>query len=371
MEGDAPAATSAKGPFAGRQQQPSLSGATSHGPGVTSDLAGLSGCNTGDVGFRLPTTTRSSDFGPNKQNKHRAAEQRRRERINEKLAQLRELVPHDQRSNTATFLEGVIGYIQSLQQNNVVLESQLSALRCSKQQQHQLANTSTAAVAALAAMSRQQQQQQQAAEYAAGLAAVAAAAQAAQPCASGVGAGAAAAAAAGIVGGTNTPLSASPRAAGSEASQPLASAAAAAAAASSLSTGARMHAGPTGSSQHSPTLEQQPHPAFSGPAAYANGQLFGTSPPPAAAAAASAAVGLGAAAAAAESAAVPVHAAALLRPASAPPTATAAAAAAAGAGGVQVQLQPAELQSVLEKALLNALQQQAQQLAAQLSQSGH
>ncbi|WIA19185.1 hypothetical protein OEZ85_003830 [Tetradesmus obliquus] len=97
MEGDAPAATSAKGPFAGRQQQPSLSGATSHGPGVTSDLAGLSGCNTGDVGFRLPTTTRSSDFGPNKQNKHRAAEQRRRERINEKLAQLRELVAVDKR----------------------------------------------------------------------------------------------------------------------------------------------------------------------------------------------------------------------------------------------------------------------------------
>lgn len=83
MEGDAVAATCAKGPFAGRQQ-PTLSGAASHGPGVTSDLAGLSGCNTGDVGFRLPTSTRSSDFGPNKQHKHRAAEQRRRERINEK-----------------------------------------------------------------------------------------------------------------------------------------------------------------------------------------------------------------------------------------------------------------------------------------------
>jgi hypothetical protein len=43
----------------------------------------------------------------------------------------------------------------------------------------------------------------------------------------------------------------------------------------------------------------------------------------------------------------------------------------AGAGGVQAPLQAADLQSVLEKALLNALQQQAQQLAAQLSQSGH
>jgi hypothetical protein len=83
MEGVATAATSAKGPFAGRQQ-PALSGGASHGPGVTSDLAGLSGCNTGDVEFRLPTTTRSTDFGPNKQHKHRAAEQRRRERINEK-----------------------------------------------------------------------------------------------------------------------------------------------------------------------------------------------------------------------------------------------------------------------------------------------
>ncbi|KAF6254202.1 phosphorylated CTD interacting factor 1 WW domain-containing protein [Scenedesmus sp. NREL 46B-D3] len=278
------------------------------------------------------------------------------------LAQLRGLVPHDQRSNTATFLEGVIDYIQSLQQNNVALESELSSLRCNTQQQQQLASTSTAAAAALAAMGGQQHQQQQADNYVAGLAA-------AQPCGSGIGTGIGAAAAAGIGGGTGTPLSASPRAAASEAPPPL-SAAGTAAAASSFSPEADMLAGPTGSTQKSSTPEQQPLPAPSGPAAFRDGQLFTSSPSLAAAMAVglspTAAAAAAAATAAAQSSAVPQHAGAAFRPAAAPPIA-----AEAGACGGQVpaQLQAAELQSVLEKALLNALQQQAQQLAAQLSQS--
>jgi hypothetical protein len=38
-------------------------------------------------------------------------------------------VPHDQRSNTATFLEGVISYIKTLQDSNAQLEAQLISLQ--------------------------------------------------------------------------------------------------------------------------------------------------------------------------------------------------------------------------------------------------
>lgn len=38
-------------------------------------------------------------------------------------------MPHDTRSNTATFLEGVIAYIQNLQQRSAALEAELSALK--------------------------------------------------------------------------------------------------------------------------------------------------------------------------------------------------------------------------------------------------
>lgn len=78
---EASGGTAAKGPPALEQQQPSISGNTSHGHGIASDMAGLSG-----EGFRVPSMARSSEsgLGPNKQHKHRAAEQRRRERINER-----------------------------------------------------------------------------------------------------------------------------------------------------------------------------------------------------------------------------------------------------------------------------------------------
>lgn len=77
--------------------------------------------------------TRSADGalrrnGQLKNTKHRHAEAKRRERINERLQSLRELVPHDTRSNTATFLEGVISYIHGLQQTNQQLEAELAAL---------------------------------------------------------------------------------------------------------------------------------------------------------------------------------------------------------------------------------------------------
>jgi hypothetical protein len=49
-----------------------------------------------------------------------------------RLQALRQLVPHDTRQNTATFLEGVISYIQSLQHSNAQLEAQLSALRAAR-----------------------------------------------------------------------------------------------------------------------------------------------------------------------------------------------------------------------------------------------
>lgn len=53
-------------------------------------------------------------------------------------------MPHDTRSNTATFLEGVISYIQTLQQSNAQLEAELSAVK---------------ALRAAAAANLQQQQQ--------------------------------------------------------------------------------------------------------------------------------------------------------------------------------------------------------------------
>eukprot|EP01024_Parvocaulis_polyphysoides_P011004 TRINITY_DN1387_c0_g4_i1.p2 TRINITY_DN1387_c0_g4~~TRINITY_DN1387_c0_g4_i1.p2 ORF type:complete len:282 (-),score=15.85 TRINITY_DN1387_c0_g4_i1:571-1320(-) len=48
--------------------------------------------------------------------RHQAAEQRRRLRINDRLDTLRKLVPHKERSNTASFLSEVIEYVQYLKQ---------------------------------------------------------------------------------------------------------------------------------------------------------------------------------------------------------------------------------------------------------------
>ncbi|KAK9915087.1 hypothetical protein WJX75_004589 [Coccomyxa subellipsoidea] len=54
--------------------------------------------------------------------RHQAAEQRRRTRINERLDRLRQVVPHAERANTASFLEEVITYIQGLQKRIAELE---------------------------------------------------------------------------------------------------------------------------------------------------------------------------------------------------------------------------------------------------------
>ncbi|GAX79374.1 hypothetical protein CEUSTIGMA_g6816.t1 [Chlamydomonas eustigma] len=59
--------------------------------------------------------------------RHQAAEQRRRTRINERLDLLRKMVPHTERSNTASFLEEVLKYIDSLKSRVVELELALQA----------------------------------------------------------------------------------------------------------------------------------------------------------------------------------------------------------------------------------------------------
>jgi hypothetical protein len=53
------------------------------------------------------------------------AEARRRSRINERLDALRRLVPHNERSNTAKFLEEAVDYVQELQKRVHDLETKL------------------------------------------------------------------------------------------------------------------------------------------------------------------------------------------------------------------------------------------------------
>mmetsp|Transcript_4206 Transcript_4206/g.10820 ORF Transcript_4206/g.10820 Transcript_4206/m.10820 type:complete len:278 (-) Transcript_4206:1311-2144(-) len=53
---------------------------------------------------------------PLKASRHKYAEQRRRNRINERLDQLRTIVPHTEGTNIATFLDTVIEYVVKLQQ---------------------------------------------------------------------------------------------------------------------------------------------------------------------------------------------------------------------------------------------------------------
>lgn len=81
--------------------------------------------------------------------RHQAAEQRRRNRINERLDKLRTLVPHAERANTASFLEEVIHYIEELQ----------ALLKCGPN--HATGAPATYPSAALAAAVQQQQQQRQ------------------------------------------------------------------------------------------------------------------------------------------------------------------------------------------------------------------
>lgn len=56
-----------------------------------------------------------------------AAEQRRRSRINERFERLRQIVPHCERANMASFLDVVIDYIQDLQTQVKDLQGQRNA----------------------------------------------------------------------------------------------------------------------------------------------------------------------------------------------------------------------------------------------------
>eukprot|EP00879_Flechtneria_rotunda_P002585 GHRR01002784.1.p1 GENE.GHRR01002784.1~~GHRR01002784.1.p1 ORF type:complete len:389 (+),score=137.69 GHRR01002784.1:334-1500(+) len=305
-----------------------------------SDFAGMSD----DASFRVPSTTRSSESGPGKNGKHRAAEQRRRERINERLAALRELVPHDQRSNTATFLEGVISYIQSLQQSNSVLEAELAAVKAV----HGRANEKMVVQPAISGSHVNGLGLDQ--PVAAVAAARAATGQLLQPNLNTV---------AGLIAGLGA------RGSGLTAPSPPLELAAAAAAASSLT------AAPGAQSLLAPAQQDlygmppaAPVAATSTPAVLKAKQVPASSgtavvlPPveplqvvPATDATAAQGATAGPAAATA--------------PAPLPAAVTAAAPHAAAT--LQLQLQPTELQGLLEKALLSALQQQAQQLACQLA----
>lgn len=82
----------------------------------------------------LAKPTRSNDGNSGKSSsayasRHQAAEQRRRTRINERLDLLRQMVPHSDRANTASFLEEVLKYIDSLKTRVSELESCLLSLQ--------------------------------------------------------------------------------------------------------------------------------------------------------------------------------------------------------------------------------------------------
>ncbi|GMH39729.1 hypothetical protein BSKO_07627 [Bryopsis sp. KO-2023] len=71
---------------------------------------------------RAPAKTKSqSDYA----SRHQAAEQRRRTRINERLERLRTIVPHAERTNTATFLEQVFTHIENLNAKVVELKTEV------------------------------------------------------------------------------------------------------------------------------------------------------------------------------------------------------------------------------------------------------
>lgn len=276
-------------------------------------------------------------------------------------------MPHDTRSNTATFLEGVISYIQSLQQSNVTLETQLTALQSqaaevSQQQQHSqqqqaaLATSGSPPASLAAASGTTMDEVMQQANLAA---------QLAQPCLSGVGAGAAAAgippnadvydtlATVPAVTAATSFSSARPNTPhpSSELLPAMLSAAGTGCRSDGLSLAAFLqhHQHQVQQGQGSPT------------AVAAQGYPFG------------------AATVDSQTKASTLVAAAPQAVASSPAPATPTAAEAVAASTAMqptsiqlppappLQLQPDQLQSVLEKALLTALQQQAQALAAQLS----
>ncbi|BDA43493.1 probable transcription factor BIM2 [Coccomyxa sp. Obi] len=82
----------------------------------------LLGRNAEPAASRGRTKSNDSKSSSAYASRHQAAEQRRRTRINERLDRLRQVVPHAERANTASFLEEVITYIQGLQKRIAELE---------------------------------------------------------------------------------------------------------------------------------------------------------------------------------------------------------------------------------------------------------
>lgn len=280
-----------------------------------------------------------------------------------RLQALRELVPHDQRSNTATFLEGVISYIKTLQDSNAQLEAQLTSLQAMRAaaaahlEQHQELLAQPAGSGSNAAHSGAVQHQHQ------------------QQC-----------------------INSSWRQDSITGPAPASPEAAAAATASAQWQGAA-----AGSTQQQPPHDdvadaalaiqalQQHFQQHQQQAAYTAQRQACSSSPPLAAVVAGAAAAAGPASTTLSAPAALTHTLAQHAPGTmqaategggATPTATGAAATSgllpppgslqlpASSDGTAAAMQPAELQVVLEKALLAALQQQAQQLASQLLSRG-
>jgi len=269
-------------------------------------------------------------------------------------------VPHDTRSNTATFLEGVISYIQSLQQSNAAMEAELAAVRTMRaaaqtsfDQQQELLVQPAGSGSNPANSCHQPSQQQHSQQYF-GSSWRQDSINGASPHSPEAAAAAAAAAAMAASAAPNWPRDSS----------------LSAAATASLQPNSRV---PRGGHLMQHPQEQLQQPASLPARGSTERQALSSSPrlhsAPAAAAAAA-----GPASTTWSAPAALMHS--LMQPGLEASTATGGPAPGAAGVGAQVApasvpaLQPVELQSVLEKALLAALQQQAQHLASQLLSRG-
>ena len=101
------------------QQRQTQSNAASAGGATTKNEKSASGKKSAKSSASRSPTPASVIPGvgnmPLKASRHKYAEQRRRNRINERLDHLRTLVPHTEGSNIAGFLDQVIVYVQALQ----------------------------------------------------------------------------------------------------------------------------------------------------------------------------------------------------------------------------------------------------------------
>ncbi|KFM27598.1 Transcription factor BIM2 [Auxenochlorella protothecoides] len=96
------------------------------GPGPAPGNAPPSPTSGGDGGGGKKQRTRAgpSPSSSSYASRHQQAEARRRSRINDRLEALREVVPHSERANTATFLEDVLKYVRAMQRRMAELEAQ-------------------------------------------------------------------------------------------------------------------------------------------------------------------------------------------------------------------------------------------------------